>query len=66
MKQLENSKYNTVAVFCHAGWMRAMLDIVTGLYLPRQSVYLGNCAITIFKLNGTLWQLNGLFNIPSI
>ena len=66
MKQLENSNYNTVAVFCHAGWMRAMLDIVTGLYLPRQSVYLGNCAITIYKLNGTLWQLNGLFNIPSI
>lgn len=61
MKQLESSNYKNVAVFSHAGWMCAMMDLVVGLYLPRKKIYCGNCAIAVYKFDGD-WQLHSLIN----
>ena len=43
--QLEKLDCETVAVFAHGGWLRAMLETVLGTYLPRKHVCCNNCAM---------------------
>ena len=62
MKQLEGSGWETVAVFAHGGWLRAMLETVLGVYLPRKSLRCGNCAMGIFEFQDDTWMLHSWIN----
>jgi len=64
MKMLETLSCENIAVFSHGGWMRGMLDAVTGVYHPRKNVRCTNCAVAIFDYNGSLWQLHSWINLP--
>ena len=61
LEELESLGHKNIAVFSHAGWMCAMMDLVFGLYLPRKKIYCGNCAIAIYNFDGD-WQLHSLIN----
>ena len=62
LKELEGQNCETVAVFCHGGWLRAMLEIVLGTYLPRKSVCCDNCAVGIFEFTDNTWILHSWIN----
>ena len=62
MKLLENSGCGNVAVFCHAGWIRTMLDLVVGTPVKQKSLLCGNCTIGIFEFTGTHWRLHSWIN----
>lgn len=61
---LEKLDCENVAVFSHAGWLRAMLDSVVGVKLPRKNIICDNCTVAIYeydKANG--WRLHSWINI---
>lgn len=45
------------------GWLRGMLDIIIGHYMPRNRVYCGNCTIGIFKYTNEAWALHSWINL---
>ncbi len=63
MNELETLNCETVALFTHAGWMRGMLDAVTGAYLPRKHIRCNNCSIAIFEYINRNWQLHSWINL---
>lgn len=63
MHELESLGCETVALFTHAGWMRAMLDEVVGSYLPRKSIICNNCAVAIFECIDGAYKLHSWINL---
>ncbi len=61
--QLETLDCDNVALFCHAGWVRTMLDIVVGMCLPRKSICCNNCAVAIFEYSDKEWKLYSWINL---
>lgn len=62
LTQMEKLDCETVAVFAHGGWLRAMLETVLGTYLPRKHVCCENCAIGIFEYKDGNWALHSWIN----
>lgn len=62
LRELEGLDCETVAVFCHGGWLRAMLETVLGTYLPRKCVCCDNCAMGIFEFADNTWVLHSWIN----
>ena len=62
-KELEAAELGTVAVFCHAGWLRGFLDDVVGTVLPRGSVICSNCAIGVFEYEKGIWKMHSWINL---
>lgn len=60
---LETLDCENVAVFSHAGWLRAMLDMVVGIRLPRKNIVCGNCAVGVFEYDGSDWKLYSWINL---
>lgn len=63
MKLLENSNYQNVAVFSHAGVIRKVLDIVLGSIHPRKNVMCHNCTIAVFDYTDSVWKLHSWINL---
>jgi len=63
MKQLEASGQETVAVFCHGGWLRGMLDLVIGMDLPRNKICCNNCTVAVFEFTKGIWRLHSWINL---
>lgn len=59
---LETLDCNNVAVFSHAGWLRAMLDIVVGIRIPRNSISCDNCTVSIYEYQNGNWRLHSWIN----
>ena len=62
-KELEGLDAENVAVFSHNGWVRAMLDTVLEVRLPRKHMFCNNCAVTIYEYNKNLWKLHSWINL---
>ena len=62
-RELESAELGTVAVFCHAGWLRGFLDDVMGTVLPRGSVICSNCAIGVFEYEKGIWKMHSWINL---
>ena len=61
---LEKLDYENVAVFSHAGWLKAMLDTVVGAKLPRKNIICDNCTVAIYEYDNTNgWRLHSWINI---
>lgn len=52
------SNCETMAVFTHAGLLRAMLSYVTGVRQQNERFACKNCCIAIFEFDGKDWRLN--------
>ena len=63
MERLENEKYENVAIFTHAGWLRTFLDVVMGFKIPRSKLTCANCAIAIFEFSNGSWNVNSWMNL---
>lgn len=61
-RELESAELGTVAVFCHAGWLRGFLDEIMGNVMPRGSIICGNCAIGVFEYENEIWKLHSWIN----
>lgn len=62
-KELEGQDCETVALFSHAGWLRGMLNMVVGTYLPRERVRCDNCTVAIFEYANGCWRLHSWINL---
>ena len=63
MYDLEALQCENVAIFSHAGWLRAMLDTVVGMYIPRNKVCCNNCALAVFEYLESGWRLYSWINV---
>lgn len=63
MKKLEGINCDNIVVFSYAGWLRKMLDIVIGTYIPRAQVCCNNCTVAIFEYTGEMWRLHSWVNM---
>ena len=59
---LEESDASETAVFCHAGWLRGMLDYVLKGTRASEKVCCSNCTVGIFEYTGGRWLLHSWIN----
>lgn len=57
VRMLEQTSYETVAVFCHEGVIRMMLDIVTGVRQNKKAFACDNGGVFMFEYNESVWKL---------
>jgi len=62
MKMIENSGFENVAAFAHAGVLRRFGSIVTGNRFSAENVICKNCAVAIFEYTGSKWSLHSWIN----
>ena len=60
MEKQENAEH--VAAFCHAGFLRAVLDEVLTVKLSGKHIRCYNCAIGIFEYTDGVWALSSWIN----
>lgn len=60
---LEGECCDNVAVFCHSGVLRSMLDIVIGIDIPRNRYCCNNCAVAVFEYHDCVWRLRSWINL---
>ena len=63
LKELEGQALEHAAVFSHGGWLRGMLDIVTGTILPRSAICCDNCTVAVFEYTNGVWRLHSWINL---
>ncbi len=63
-QELELCDFEAVSIFSHGGWLRAMLDEVLGVVLPRNRIHCRNCAIGVFDFTNGTWTLDSWINLP--
>lgn len=63
MKILEECDGENIAVFSHAGWLRAFLNAVTGTVIPRNNLLCDNCTVGIFEYKEGTWMLHSWINL---
>ena len=54
---LEESEYESVAVFCHGGWINTMIDVITGFRTYRPQFKCENGSISVFEFKDGAWAL---------
>ena len=59
---IENLECEKVAAFTHGGFLRAILDEVFGIVLPRKKIRCANCAIAILSYKDGEWMLDSWIN----
>lgn len=62
LDSVSNSGHETVAAFSHVGVLRAMLDIVAEMSVPRNKILCHNCTLAIFEYSNNLWHLHSWIN----
>lgn len=59
---LEKEESGTIALFCHAGWLRNMFSYTFGDSVNIKNLITRNCALGIFEFSNGNWLLNSLIN----
>ncbi len=62
MNTLPSLGGENVAVFAHAGCLRAMLDTAIGSHHLRKNVFCQNCTVAIFEYRNDTWCLHSWIN----
>ena len=60
MQRLEQSDYENVLAFSHAGAIKNMIDHTVGVRLPFGSVAVENGAVTVLEFKNGRWRLCAL------
>lgn len=63
LRTMEEQACENIAVFSHAGWLRAALDTVVGTCLPLNKVCCHNCTVAIFEYTNGNWKLHSWINL---
>lgn len=63
MKMLEEAGDETAAIFAHGGFLRAMLDVVLEILVPREHLSCKNCAVAVFDCKDGNWSLYSWVNL---
>ena len=59
---LEKEESGTIALFCHAGWLRNMFSYTFGDSVNLKNLIARDCALGIFEFSNGNWLLNSLIN----
>ena len=62
-KMLETLGCENVAVFSHAGWLRAFLNEVLEITVPSKNLCCNNCTVAIFEYTNGEWKLYSWINL---
>ena len=62
ISKLEGESAESVAVFAHAGVLRAFLDQIVGVVIPRKNLLCANLAMGIFEYSNGVWKMCGWIN----
>ena len=62
VRPLENSGYETVAAFAHAGVLRGLLYEIIGARLYGKHVLCDNCMVAVFEYTKGSWRLHSWIN----
>ena len=62
VRPLENSGYETVAAFAHAGVLRGLLYEIIGARLYGKHVLCDNCMVAVFEYTKGTWRLHSWIN----
>lgn len=65
-KKLEGLDCDTVAIFCHGGWLRTFIERVIEVNDLKGKLICKNCAVGVFEFNGKTWKLNSFINLDAI
>ena len=57
LKQLEDTGAETVAVFCHAGVIRTMADVIFGVFVPRKALACDNGSVSVIEYQNGSWRV---------
>ena len=63
VKVLETLDCENVAVFCHGGWLKGVLEVIFGNDFSRENFMCRNCAIGIFEYNNGKWLIHSWVNM---
>ncbi len=61
-KMLEALDCEAVAVFTHAGWLRAFLSQIIGAPVSSKNVCCKNCTVGVFEFESSNWRLHSWIN----
>ena len=61
MREMEVSDARSIAVFCHEGTIKRMLDYVLGQEVGHRAIWLANGSVSVFS-SGARWRLDA-FNL---
>ena len=62
-RMIEPLDCENIAVFTHAGVLRTMLSIVTGVNIPNPKLACNNCAVAIFEYIDEKWRVYSWINV---
>ena len=62
-RMIEPLDCENIAVFTHAGVLRTMLSLVTGVTIPNSTLICNNCAVAIFEYSNGKWRLYSWINV---
>ena len=62
LKLLESNGHECIAAFSHAGFLRTMLEMIIGCYIPRNTLLCANCTVAIFEFKNEKWMLHSWIN----
>ena len=57
LKQLEELDGSSVAVFCHEGVIRTMVDLIFGFFVPRKSLVCENGSVSVIDYQNGSWRV---------
>lgn len=58
LTMMENSSYETVAVFGHGTYMTVLLDVVTGVHHNKRTLSCSNGNVSVFSFRDGVWRLD--------
>lgn len=58
LRMMENSSYEKVAVFGHAVYIHAVMDVITGFYHNKPTVPYHNGGVSVFEFRDGYWRVD--------
>ncbi len=57
LKMMEASEYETVAAFCHGGFINVVIDAISGFRTDRAMFACQNCSVSVFEFKDGAWRM---------
>ena len=57
LKKLEQTEFESVAVFCHEGVIRTVADIILGVFIPRKTLACENGSVSVVEYKDGSWRV---------
>ena len=57
LDEVADSGYESVAAFCHGGFINTTVDVITGCRIDRSLLACDNCSVSVFEFKNNRWSL---------